>query len=613
VKHTFALAYFRRVTQNGCVLLGVDSPDSLRMARALATMLPGADAYYAQQRPEQQHLTLGRFGGSDAAGFAAWLSESLAGQNSLLPTFTGSHVQLSDEVRPFPNHPVPLAGVAGGAGAFGGLGNGGLGGGFGTVGGGFDAPIGGGGRGPIGASPIGAIGASPVGGGAGGIAPIGAGGAVGAPAAPAPAAAPALASGPSAAAPAQAAQAPTYASAMRVQAAAAAKAGSYAAAGASGKPAASAASPSPAAAAAAQSPEALLAMLQSSTAGAEGVGVIATSASVASGYVLRPQEQAAWSQRLAPLVTNLQGVLSAVGPLKFCQMIDGVANPNDWSLASEVAPNLSRGARLEVVQDNEISAAIEANAVAAANTGAQVRLVAAAVDQNVVGAPGHNDTGSPVMLCRSEHIVDGATGLTRVASFALHLEPVSQLQAAEKPYLSLTFAWLGARAAPVAAGDAGGGAAAGPGAGPALGGGGGVRRPGDWTCPGCAAHNFASRSVCFKCKNAKPGGGFGGGAGGDVGAKVSEPAGGPAGGNFRPGDWICSGCRAHNFASRSACFKCKQRKAGGGEGGSAPAASGGGSAAPENFRSGDWMCQNCRAHNFASRAACFKCSSKPSN
>ena len=397
---------------------------------------------------------------------------------------------------------------------------------------------------------------------------------------------------------------------MRVQAAAAAKAGSYAAAGASGKPAASAASPSPAAAAAAQSPEALLAMLQSSTAGAEGVGVIATSASVASGYVLRPQEQAAWSQRLAPLVTNLQGVLSAVGPLKFCQMIDGVANPNDWSLASEVAPNLSRGARLEVVQDNEISAAIEANAVAAANTGAQVRLVAAAVDQNVVGAPGHNDTGSPVMLCRSEHIVDGATGLTRVASFALHLEPVSQLQAAEKPYLSLTFAWP-ARVALVAAGRRRR-AAAGPGPGPALGGGGGVRRPGDWTCPGCAAHNFASRSVCFKCKNAKPGGGFGG-AGGDVGAKVSEPAGGPAGGNFRPGDWICSGCRAHNFASRSACFKCKQRKAGGEGSGSAPAASGGGSAAPENFRSGDWMCQNCRAHNFASRAACFKCSSKPSN
>ena len=54
----------------------------------------------------------------------------------------------------------------------------------------------------------------------------------------------------------------------------------------------------PAAAAAAQSPEALLSMLQSATAGAEGVGVLGTSASASSGYVLRPQEQAAWSQRL---------------------------------------------------------------------------------------------------------------------------------------------------------------------------------------------------------------------------------------------------------------------------------------------------------------------------
>ena len=64
------------------------------MAQALASSLPGADPYYAQQRPEQQHLTLGRFGGTDAAGFAAWLSESLAGQNSLLPAFTGTHLSL---------------------------------------------------------------------------------------------------------------------------------------------------------------------------------------------------------------------------------------------------------------------------------------------------------------------------------------------------------------------------------------------------------------------------------------------------------------------------------------------------------------------------------------
>ena len=61
-------------------------------------------------------------------------------------------------------------------------------------------------------------------------------------------------------------------------------------------------------------------------------------------------------------------------------------------------------------------------------------------------------------------------------------------------------------------------------------------------------------------------------------------------GNFRPGDWICNGCRAHNFASRSACFKCKVGNPQGGKGG--PGSSGGGhnhdsgNRAPDNFRSG---------------------------
>ena len=625
------------MTQNGCVLLGVDCPESLRMAQALANMLPGADAYYAQQRPEQQHLTLGRFGGSDSAGFAAWLSESLAGQISMLPQFTGVQVQLSDEARPFPNLPVALTGTGGG-----GLGNGlgsgglslgngsGLGGGFGSVGGGFDAPIGapsrsgpiGGGVAPIGGS-LAPIGAGPI-----SSAPIGApiGSSLVSTPVPVPAPAVSVAKETPVAVNSAPSNPPTYASAMASGLAAAKAAGSYAAAGAA---AAKPSAPSPAAAAASASPEALLSMLQSSTAGAEGVGVLGTSTSASTGYVLRPQESAAWSSRLAPLVTNLSGVLATVGPTKFAQMIDGVANPNDWSLASIVAPDVARGARFEVVQDVEIAAAIEASAIATNNTGAQVRLTAAAVDQNVVGAPGHNNTGSPFMVCRAERSVDAGTGMTRVAAFALHLEGVSQLAPAEKPYLSLVFAWLGVRApaasttsAVGSAGDApavGSTSSAPPPPAPVSGGGGGVRRPGDWTCPGCHAHNFASRSVCFKCKNAKAGGSGGGGGsvhGADSfgGGKAPEPAGGPSAGNFRPGDWICTGCRAHNFASRSACFKCKQRKAGG----AAEAAGGGGGsggsggAAPENFRSGDWMCNNCRAHNFASRAACFKCSSKPS-
>jgi hypothetical protein len=64
-----------------------------------------------------------------------------------------------------------------------------------------------------------------------------------------------------------------------------------------------------------------------------------------------------------------------------------------------------------------------------------------------------------------------ASGLTRVAAFALHLEGVSQLEPADKPYLSLVFAWLGMRQGPsttaavVASGEAAAAAAGGGGGG----------------------------------------------------------------------------------------------------------------------------------------------------
>jgi hypothetical protein len=38
-------------------------------------------------------------------------------------------------------------------------------------------------------------------------------------------------------------------------------------------------------------------------------------------------------------------------------------------------------------------------------------------------------------------------------------------------------------------------------------------RAGDWNCPACNAHNFASRNSCFKCHAPKDGGGGGGGGG----------------------------------------------------------------------------------------------------
>jgi len=110
-------------------------------------------------------------------------------------------------------------------------------------------------------------------------------------------------------------------------------------------------------------------------------------------------------------------------------------------------------------------------------------------------------------------------------------------------------------------------------------------RSGDWECSKCRAHNFASRNECYSCRmpkdpNAASFGGSARPAYGGAGAPGSFPSGGGTSGSYggsyggggggfgggggggqevRAGDWHCS-CSAHNFASRSQCFKCGQRK-----------------------------------------------------
>mmetsp|Transcript_18417 Transcript_18417/g.37173 ORF Transcript_18417/g.37173 Transcript_18417/m.37173 type:complete len:211 (+) Transcript_18417:1066-1698(+) len=109
--------------------------------------------------------------------------------------------------------------------------------------------------------------------------------------------------------------------------------------------------------------------------------------------------------------------------------------------------------------------------------------------------------------------------------------------------------------------------------------------------------------------------------------------------SFRPGDWICPDCRAHNYQvvtchsvpvsihsyiylirqnlrsnkrtgkteanmqDKNSCFKCHKPKPQGAEKDSL--AMGGG--LPPNFRAGDWLCKKCNAHNYASKTACYKC------
>uniref|UniRef100_A0ACD5ZMZ0 Uncharacterized protein n=2 Tax=Avena sativa TaxID=4498 RepID=A0ACD5ZMZ0_AVESA len=178
------------------------------------------------------------------------------------------------------------------------------------------------------------------------------------------------------------------------------------------------------------------------------------------------------------------------------------------------------------------------------------------------------------------------------------------------------------------------------------------RKPGDWDCRSCQHLNFSRRDLCQRCGEPRgvadrgSVGGLGGGAlggdyanfGGRGGGGSSFGAGFGAGSDVRPGDWYCT-CGAHNFASRSSCFKCaafKEEAAinggaggfdgdmsrsrgfgfggmgggmGGSMGGGMGAGAAGGRASRPGWKSGDWICtrSGCNEHNFASRLECFRC------
>merc|ERR1719440_975995 len=63
-------------------------------------------------------------------------------------------------------------------------------------------------------------------------------------------------------------------------------------------------------------------------------------------------------------------------------------------------------------------------------------------------------------------------------------------------------------------------------------------KAGDWLCPACGNHNYASRVNCNrnKCGALRPG--------------------------FKAGDWVCRDkeCLNHNFANREVCNKCQKPK-----------------------------------------------------
>lgn len=162
-------------------------------------------------------------------------------------------------------------------------------------------------------------------------------------------------------------------------------------------------------------------------------------------------------------------------------------------------------------------------------------------------------------------------------------------------------------------------------------------RPGDWCCPQCNAHNFASKTACFKCFvpkmphmhapigfGAPPGhvggkGGAMGGKGGMVGEKREGDWTCHACGNnnyasrteacnrcglpktvyvsksgMRPGDWICPSCHNHNWADRTSCMKCQTPK-------------GSSQVHTQGMKPGDWLCAGCHNHNYAGKDNCNRC------
>ena len=77
---------------------------------------------------------------------------------------------------------------------------------------------------------------------------------------------------------------------------------------------------------------------------------------------------------------------------------------------------------------------------------------------------------------------------------------------------------------------------------------------GDWYCPQCTDHQFASRTVCRSCGAARPESynpeGFNH-INTDANTRVKPKP------EFRPGDWICPQCNDHQFASRLVCRNCQ--------------------------------------------------------
>lgn len=141
-------------------------------------------------------------------------------------------------------------------------------------------------------------------------------------------------------------------------------------------------------------------------------------------------------------------------------------------------------------------------------------------------------------------------------------------------------------------------------------------RAGDWTCNECNTVNFRSRPRCFSCRAARPANAHTARGGAATATAAAEGSSGPGGVTLRRGDFLCVACGEHNYASRTACFRCGEAK---GEsqiykGGADADRNSSASREPKpaapagaEMMAGDWMCPSCNHINFRRRMQCMHC------
>ncbi|KAK9706128.1 hypothetical protein RND81_07G105700 [Saponaria officinalis] len=136
--------------------------------------------------------------------------------------------------------------------------------------------------------------------------------------------------------------------------------------------------------------------------------------------------------------------------------------------------------------------------------------------------------------------------------------------------------------------------------------------PGDWLCGACQHVNFKKRESCQKCNFPK----FG--TQDEIQYYVCTNASSRTS-DALAGDWYCRSisCGAHNYASRAICFRCGNYRSDFGS-------IGFGSADQQQqeqqqqqqqqqllpgWKAGDWICvrPGCGLHNYACRMECYKC------